>query len=239
MINLDNCKLIKMNAPLQSARIKFPLSTNNEVFKGLKQSCAKKDRIEVELTMSLEEIKHLNKIIEKLQIELDGRTREISLIRKNLKLNPKENSNIKYEESLQEYSNNKLIEENRDLNNQLKHLKQELENSKIEYEQIKKELASCKAFYNELKKSFEDKQHHERKRQKSTAPSKIRLEVSKQSDDDFKELIMEKNKVEFDLNNWITTAENHVILINVLKEKIKQISKEKYDYELLLTQYRL
>ena len=99
--------------------------------------------------------------------------------------------------------------------------------------------SSCKAFYNELKKSFEDKQHHERKRQKSTAPSKIRLEVSKQSDDDFKELIMEKNKVEFDLNNWITTAENHVILINVLKEKIKQISKEKYDYELLLTQYRL
>jgi len=49
------------------------------------------------------------------------------------------------------------------------------------------------------------------------------------------ELITQNEGLQNELKEWISTAETSNILVNALEQKIKQISDEKKDYELLLT----
>ena len=55
--------------------------------------------------------------------------------------------------------------------------------------------------------------------------------------DELTEFIAQKDKVQNDLKDWMTTAENNAVLISTLEQKIRQISSEKRDFELLLTRF--
>ena len=52
--------------------------------------------------------------------------------------------------------------------------------------------------------------------------------------DDYNNLIIQKNRIESSLQDKILTAESDEAVIKSLKDKLKQISDEKHDYELLL-----
>ena len=49
--------------------------------------------------------------------------------------------------------------------------------------------------------------------------------------------LMINDKLQNEIKDWIATAENNSIMANSLEQKVKQISTEKRDYELLLTRY--
>jgi len=57
--------------------------------------------------------------------------------------------------------------------------------------------------------------------------------------DEITEIRAQKEKLENDIKDWMSTAENNTILVNTLEQKIRQITSEKRDFELLLTKYFL
>ena len=49
------------------------------------------------------------------------------------------------------------------------------------------------------------------------------------------DISLQKDKLQEDLNDWMSTAGNNTAMINTLELKVRQIAGEKRDYELLLT----
>ncbi len=62
-------------------------------------------------------------------------------------------------------------------------------------------------------------------------------ELKDKLSDEIRELSAQKEKVESDLKDWMATAENNTIMINTLEQKVRQITSEKRDFELMLTRY--
>ena len=63
------------------------------------------------------------------------------------------------------------------------------------------------------------------------------IERSKNINDSYpeiNELTLKNNKLQSDLKDWITTAENNMSLVKTLQNKAKQANSEKHDFELLL-----
>jgi DNA repair exonuclease SbcCD ATPase subunit len=65
--------------------------------------------------------------------------------------------------------------------------------------------------------------------QKTLKEEKERLE------EQLRDQLIVNDKLENEIKDWIATAENNSIMVNSLEQKVKQISAEKRDYELLLT----
>ena len=55
--------------------------------------------------------------------------------------------------------------------------------------------------------------------------------------EEFEEIILQKEKAQNDLKDWMANSAKNVAMINTLEQKIRQIASEKRDYELLLTRY--
>lgn len=49
------------------------------------------------------------------------------------------------------------------------------------------------------------------------------------------ELTEQKDKMQEDVKDWMATVGNNMAMINSLEQKVRQITAEKRDYELLLT----
>jgi len=54
---------------------------------------------------------------------------------------------------------------------------------------------------------------------------------------EMREISKEKEKAQEDIKEWMTTVGTNVAMINSLEQKVRQITSEKRDYELLLTRY--
>jgi hypothetical protein len=54
---------------------------------------------------------------------------------------------------------------------------------------------------------------------------------------EMQEILIQKERGQEDIKEWMATVGNNVAMINSLEQKVRQITSEKRDYELLLTRY--
>jgi len=209
----------------------------NITMRNLRQSRNECDRIKIELSTAISEIKHLNKVIIQLQSELEVKTRDSEELKKAWstsalgykmfnelegKVNELKVTIATKDEAIKELErkHKSLVEENDSLKRKLKLESLRLKDVELELRQAKIDLENCKEDYESSKLALSKSEYELR-------------EEKKKLNDNYKELLFQKDS----LQNWIEAADSNDVLVNALQEKIKQIAKEKHDYELLLTKY--
>lgn len=200
----------------------------------LKLSRSAHDKCRVELSEALGEIAHLNKIVNQLQAELEIKAKSLKEAYASREvINELRDERYSLEQIISEKEETirrlqdkcGLLREERD------HLARQVKLEHLKTKDARMELSQAKMELENVRKEYESS-----RTMVSNSEKMLREEGEKLSDN-FKKLILHKDGLELDLQNWIAMADDSDVLIETLHKKIAQITKEKHDYELLLTKY--
>eukprot|EP00826_Nyctotherus_ovalis_P044226 TRINITY_DN4764_c0_g7_i1.p1 TRINITY_DN4764_c0_g7~~TRINITY_DN4764_c0_g7_i1.p1 ORF type:complete len:320 (+),score=50.42 TRINITY_DN4764_c0_g7_i1:193-1152(+) len=212
----------------------LPLANEKDRTRGLKQSRSAHDKCRVELSEALGEIAHLNKIVNQLQVELEVKTKSLKEIYVSHEMAEElrdERHRLEQTISEKDKTIRQLQDDCGELSEERDHLARQVKLERLKAKDVKMDLSQARMELESVRKEYESS------RMMVSNSEKMLREEEERLSDKYKKLILHKDGLELDLQNWIAVGSDNNVLIEMLHKKIVQMTKEKHDYELLLTKY--